>query len=165
MNSTFPSKVYSALRNKRHKPNFPYKMPQGARAWYKVSFYHALALLARKKRQSGLSNEVLNKGFWSNLLSKLKVHFCKVNGEKSKRFKFYSLQLQKPLWYKIMQYLIWKPWLMAVWSQKCKGVVALLPCATPLHLVAFRMENRVCAFCFFKHCTVVLGGQLTFHFR
>ena len=41
---------------------------------------------------------------------------------------------------------------MVVWSHKSKGVVAHLPCATPLQLVVFRMENQVCAFCFFKHC-------------
>ena len=26
-------------------------------------------------------------------------------------------------------------------EQKCKGVVALIPCTTPLNLVAFRMQN------------------------
>ena len=31
-------------------------------------------------------------------------------------------------------------------------MVALLYCAMPLHLVAFRMENWICSICFFHHC-------------
>ena len=44
--------------------------------------------------ETRLSNEVLNI-FLS--LSKLKVHFCKANTEKSRFLKFDSLQLQNPL--------------------------------------------------------------------
>ena len=50
---------YSGGKNKLNKPNFPYEMPQGARAWHNVKKGTVpFQLLTPNNHLLGLSNEV-----------------------------------------------------------------------------------------------------------
>ena len=44
------------------------------------------------------------------------------------------------MWYKILQYLIWKLWSVVFWCQKLKGVVTVLFCAMSSWKLTFCMK-------------------------
>ena len=89
-----------------------------------------------------------HKGLPSNKLS-----FCKLNGEKSSRFTLTACNSRTPCGIKSCSTSFKSPnW----------GLFGARS-AAPLHLMEFCMENRVCVFCFFKHCTIVNSARTCGH--
>ena len=115
--------------------------------------------LTANSHQSGLSNEVLHDFMPQEVLGlqavKLKTaRFFHHLLYKKRTFNFDSLLAvtPKPLLIEKCSIPHLKTLTGSCLEPKCKDMVTLLLCATPLHFVAFHMKNWVCAFCFCKHC-------------
>ena len=68
------------------------------------------------------------------------IHFWNWARSMPVNFQLWPSMFWNPLRYRIMQYIIRKPWCMVIWSSKYYSVAVLLPCATSLWKLAFCMK-------------------------
>ena len=141
---------YSGGKNKRHKPDFPYKIGSFKKLFRAKIFENCLFLLRVKQHIQGehkLKFWLKNIHEFQNCCIPLSWFHLLPNKNRSfylttcAVLKFVNIFEPKLLLY---VYLVW-PLERISNSQTFLSLKSLLKCQ-------FCMENRVCAFCFFHHC-------------